>query len=423
MTERSTRVRYAALSWLAVAAGLAYLCRNAVGVVESSLRTDLGLTLKESGWCMSAFFWSYAVLQIPAGSLSARFGTRRTMAMFAVGWSLASVAIGMAPGFWTIVMAQLVMGASQAGIFPASINSIGHWMPLKERSFACGVLAAGMQLGAIAASCLTGALVEDVGWRWVFVIFALPGFFWTAAFLLRFYDRPEEDPKVTAEELAIIGSDRPRAAARHDEPAAESSFWDLAQQPAILWLCGQQICRAAGYMFFASWFPTFLQKTRGISVEQSGYLQALVLGGSLAGSLCGGMLTDWVWRRTGSLRMSRSLVGGGFLTLCAGLILSAWFVKSASLAVALLATGALVAGLAGPSALAATIDLGGQRVPQIFGLMNMTGNIAAAVCPVVVGKLFEFTENWDLVLLLFAGVYLLGAMCWAFIRPRGMGKV
>ncbi|HVJ67617.1 MAG TPA: MFS transporter [Caulifigura sp.] len=423
MTERPTLIRYAALSWLALAAGLAYLCRNAVGVVESTIRTDLGLSLDESGWCMSAFFWSYAVLQIPAGSLSAKWGTRLTMAAFAVAWSLASIAIGLAPGFWMIVIAQLVMGASQAGIFPASINSIGHWMPMSERSFSCGVLAAGMQLGAIAASCLTGALVADVGWRWVFAIFALPGFVWTIAFLLRFHDRPEQDPKVSAEELAIITGDRPIPAKVVEGNAPPDGFWMLALQPAVLWLCGQQICRAAGYMFFASWFPTFLQKTRGISVEHSGYMQALVLGGSLAGSLCGGMLTDWVWRKTGSLRLSRSLVGGGFLMTCAVLILSAWFVESANLAVTLLAAGALVAGLAGPSALAATIDLGGRQVPQVFGLMNMTGNIAAALCPILVGRLFALTGNWNLVLLLFAGIYLLGAMCWAFIKPGAVREV
>lgn len=417
MTERPTRLRFVALSWLAIAAGLAYLCRNAVSVAESTIRTDLGLSLEESGWCMSAFFWSYAILQIPTGSLSAHWGTRRTLAIFAIGWSIAAVAIGLAPGLWTIIIAQLVMGASQAGIFPASINSIGHWMPLSERSFGCGVLGAGMQVGAIAASCLTGALIQDVGWRWVFVIFAVPGFLWAAAFVLKFRDRPENDPRVDSQELALIQSNRKPSAAAPGTSAPEQSFYELARRPVVWWLCGQQICRAAGYMFFASWFPTFLQKTRGISVEQSGYLQALVLGGSLAGSLCGGMLTDWVWRSTGSLRLSRSLVGGSFLTGCALLILSAWLVQNASLAVALLAAGALVAGLAGPCALAATIDLGGQRVPQIFGLMNMTGNLAAALCPVLVGRLFEATENWNLVLLLFAGIYLLGAFCWVFIRP------
>ncbi|MEZ6075129.1 MAG: hypothetical protein R3C56_05495 [Pirellulaceae bacterium] len=94
------------------------------------------------------------------------------------------------------------------------------------------------------------------------------------------------------------------------------------------WLCGQQICRSAGYMFFASWFPTFLQETRGVSVAQSGFLQGLVLGGTLAGSLFSGRLVDWIWLRTGSLRLSRSGVGGTALASCGLLILAAWFVQA-----------------------------------------------------------------------------------------------
>jgi ACS family D-galactonate transporter-like MFS transporter len=83
-----------------------------------------------------------------------------------------------------------------------------------------------------------------------------------------------------------------------------------------------------------------------------------------------------------------------------------------------LALGAFFAALAGPCALAATIDIGGSRVPQVFGVMNMCGNLAAAACPVVVGMLFQWTSNWNLVLLLFAGVYLPGAICWAMVNPQ-----
>ena len=78
----------------------------------------------------------------------------------------------------------------------------------------------------------------------------------------------------------------------------------------------------------------------------------------------------------------------------------------------------LFAALAGPCAFAATIDIGGRRVPQVFGLMNMCGNLAAAACPVLVGWLFARTANWNLVLLLFAGVYLAGAIGWLFVNPR-----
>ena len=57
-------------------------------------------------------------------------------------------------------------------------------------------------------------------------------------------------------------------------------------------------------------------------------------------------------------------------------------------------------------------------MPQVFGLMNMVGNFAAAACPSVVGELFEVTEDWNLVLLLFAGVYFAGAICWVFVNPQ-----
>ncbi|MCA9012234.1 MAG: MFS transporter, partial [Planctomycetaceae bacterium] len=226
-----------------------------------------------------------------------------------------------------------------------------------------------------------------------------------------------------ADELALVRAGREsndRDQVDGKPVISDNDSFDLltvACSPAMLWLCGQQICRASGYMFFASWFPTFLQETRGVSVAKSGYLQGLVFAGTLAGCIFGGIMTDWIWRRTGGLSLSRSAVGAASLGACSFLILVAWFVKSPELAVALLTLGSFFAALAGPAAFAAVIDIGGPRVPQVFGLMNMIGNFAAAACPFVVGKLFELTTNWNLVLLLFAGVYFAGAVCWVFVNP------
>ncbi len=420
MAVAPTTIRYRTLTWLTLAAALAYLCRNAVGVAESTVREDLGFTLEQSGWFMGAFFWTYSLFQVPSGWLAERWGTRITLSLFAFAWSVATFGIGVAPGFGLLIVAQLVMGVAQAGIFPASCNSIGHWMPLGQRSLSCGILAAGMQGGAILASGLTGLLIAPLGWRWVFVGFAVPGILWTIGFYLRFRNDPSQDSRVNDSELALIQAARSPAI----DPAVANpiSEWrellSIARSPVMFWLCGQQICRGSGYMFFASWFPTFLQETRGVSVAESGYLQGLVLAGTLTGSIFGGTLVDWIWRRTGSLRLSRSGVGATFLAACALLIVAAWFVQSAVLAVALLSLGSFLAALAGPCAFAATIDIGGPRVPQVFGLMNMVGNLAAAACPILVGWLFQWTSNWNLVLLMFAGVYLVGAICWVFVNPQ-----
>lgn len=419
MNPRPTRARHGVVAWLALAAALAYLARNAVGVAESSIREDLGLSLEQSGWFMGAFFWTYALLQVPGGWLAHRRGTRFAMGAFALSWSLATLLLGIAPGLWLLLLAQLVMGAAQAGIFPASCYSISHWIPLARRSFACGLLAMGMQVGAILAGTFTGPLVEVYGWRLVFLLFALPGFVWAAGFLARFRDDPAAHPGVNAAELALINAERkPGETLAMERESREPTPWLAMLRSGPLWLlCGQQVCRASGYMFFASWFPTFLQATRGISVKDSGYLQALVFSGTLVGSLAGGWLADYVWKRTKSLRLSRSGVGATFLGACGLLILGAWFVKGLAPAVALLALGSFFAALAGPCTFSATIDLGGRHVPQVFGVVNMSGNLAAAATPVLVGLLFARTENWNAVLLLFAGIYLAGAACWALVDP------
>ena len=416
---RHTTVRYHALAWLTAAAALAYFCRNAIGVAESAIREELGLTLQQSGWFMGAFFWTYAILQVPSGWFSERFGTRIALSVFTLGGSAAMLGIGLAPGFWLLIVAQLAMGVAQAGLIPASCNSIGHWMPLSQRSLACGILAAGMQVGAIEASGLTGISIALLGWRWVFVAFALPGIVWTFGFFAWFRDHPTDVLPPESSELALIRAGR---GTNHSDLGTDTGelmeLLAIARNPTMWWLCGQQVCRSAGYMFFASWFPTFLQVTRGVSVELSGYLQGVVLAGALLGAIFGGLLTDWIWRRTGNLRVSRSGVGALSLGLCAIVILGAWFVESTEIAVALLAFGAFCAACAGPCAFAAAIDIGGPRVPQVSGLMNMFGNFAAAACPVLVGKLFQLTENWNLILLLFAGVYLAGAISWGLVNPQ-----
>jgi ACS family glucarate transporter-like MFS transporter/ACS family D-galactonate transporter-like MFS transporter len=97
------------------------------------------------------------------------------------------------------------------------------------------------------------------------------------------------------------------------------------------------------------------------------------------------------------------------------LILLAYFAKSPSLAIALLCLGAVFASIGGPCAFAAAIDVGGRQTTYVVAIMNTAGNVAAAVCPMVVGAFFTATPHWDLVLWGFASIYLIAAACWAFV--------
>src|SRR5688500_1681839 len=95
---RATRTRFVVLTWLCAGAALAYLSRNAIAVAESTVRSDLGLTKQQSGWLMSAFFFSYALCSIPAAQFGQRTGSRRALPLFATIWSIATAVTAVVSG-------------------------------------------------------------------------------------------------------------------------------------------------------------------------------------------------------------------------------------------------------------------------------------------------------------------------------------
>ena len=183
-------------------------------------------------------------------------------------------------------------------------------------------------------------------------------------------------------------------------------------------LCLQQVFRTSGYIFFANWLPTFLQATRDVSVSASGVMQGFVFAGATIGSHVGGTISDQVLRKTGNLRWSRSGIGGGCTLGCGLLVFTAYLVDNPTAMISLVTCGAFLAGAAAPITYVVTIDLGKEHVSTIFGLMNIYGNIGAAITPILVGNFFAGSTQWNQVLLFFGTVYFAGAISWMLIDPR-----
>jgi MFS family permease len=412
-------VRYRVLALLCLAATIAYIPRNCIGVAEGDIERDLRLSPEEMGWVMSAFFITYAVFQIPSGWLGHVWGARRTLALFAAAWSVASALVGLAMGMPLLLLTRLTMGGAQAGLFPGSTAAVARWFPARRWGLANGLLGSFMQIGAAVAVLLTGLLLEPLGWRWLFVLYAVPGLVWAAWFVVWFRDRPEDHPAVNAAELALLEPQSALAdkqASGHPEPTP----WEaLFSSPAMMCICGQQFFRAAGYMFYTSWFTTFLMKTRDVNVAEAGVLTSLPIWAYVVGSALGGAVSDWVLTRTGSRRLSRQGLSVASLLGCALLILVAYLIHDAWPAVLVITAGSLCSAFAGAPAYTITIDMGGRHVAPVFATMNMSGNVGAAVFPLLVPPLLAWTGSWDAVLFLFAGIYLAAALCWVPFDAEG----
>jgi sugar phosphate permease len=416
--ERPTRARYLVLAWLCAAAAIAYLCRNSIGVAESTIRGELGLTAHEMSYVMLLFFFSYGVAQLPTGWLGDWLGSRRMMPIFAVGWSAATAAMGLAAGLPMLIGTRLLNGVAQAGLFPCSTNTIARWSPASQRALASGMLASSMSIGAAIGSAITGDMILAIGWRLTFAAYSVLGVVWAAGFYLWFRDRPQDHPSVNDEELAVIeqGREKEIKTAAPREPTPWLAF---LTSPATWWICLQQFFRAAGQIFFASWFPTYLQESRGVTVAGSGVLNVLPLLALVGGCFVGGAASDFVLRATGSRWLARSGVAGASLLVCAAFVGIAYFIEDPVLAVVVISIGMFCSAVGGPCAYSITIDMGGRHVATLFGTMNMIGNLGAMAFIRLVPLFQEWTGSWNAVLLLFNGVCIAAAVCWLLLNPNG----
>ena len=413
-----SRVRFVVLAGLCLAAILAYITRNAVAIAESTIRADFELTKEQSGLMMSLFFWSYALCQIPSASVAHRLGMRRALPLFGLLWSFAS--LGMALGnFATILVMRLCMGVSQAGLVPVGLNILSSWFPRRNQGFASGWFGACMSVGGAIAAPLSAAFVIAYGWRVMFVLYAIPGVLWAIWFLRLLRDHPSEHPRVNEAELQLIHPGFRVEDATTANTRPRLPWGVLFSHPAMWWICAQQFCRAAGYIFFSSWFATYLQEGRGVTIVHSGWLTMLPLLADVAGSLLGGALSDAVLHRTGNQRLARQGLTIAAMLMCATLILAASFAGSALAAVLIISVGMFCAAIGNPCACATVMSMGGEHVAMVGGTMNMCGNLGAALFPLAVPFLLKVAGSWNAVLLGFGALYVAAAAFWWLLKTDG----
>ena len=152
-------VRYFVLFATFLSAVLLYLDRFCMNYAQRYVKEDLGLNDRHISWCMSAFFLSYALAQVPSGWLTDRFGPRRMLTLYILVWSFFTAAMGWAMGLTILLAVRLGAGLGQAGAYPTAAVVVGHWVPIQRRGVASSSIAFGGRVGGAIAPLLTAALV------------------------------------------------------------------------------------------------------------------------------------------------------------------------------------------------------------------------------------------------------------------------
>src|SRR5438552_1735319 len=176
------RLRWRIGGLIGVGVLINYFDRIALSVAAPQLQQDFALTPADIGLLFSAFFWSYALLQIPAGVLLDRFGVTRVGRWGAFLWSAASILTACATGYAGIFVARLLLGVAEAPSFPANSKATGYWFPRTERALSTSLFDAMAKFSNVIGVPLIALVVVKLGWRWGFGMAAGLSFAYFLAF-------------------------------------------------------------------------------------------------------------------------------------------------------------------------------------------------------------------------------------------------
>jgi nitrate/nitrite transporter NarK len=253
-----------------------------------------------------------------------------------------------------------------------------------------------------------------VHWRMLFVIFGSVGFIWAFAWYTWFRDEPKDHPAVNAAELQLIESGR---APESGHKFGFAQFRRLLSNRTVLALCGMYFTQTYGFVFYVTWFPTYLSSQRGFSSFALGILAGLPLTLSVLADLFGGITTDRLSRRFG-LRIGRGAVGGGSLAFAGVFLIAGTFVADPVLAAFLISFAAASSNFLLGASWGTCIDIGGSHSGVVSAAMNTAGQVGGVLSPLVLGVVVQHFANWNAPLYLTGALYLLGAICWLWVDPH-----
>jgi MFS family permease len=360
------------IAWLLFASGLInYLDRSIVAVALPLIAVDLHLGPAAKGVLLSAFFWSYALMQVPMGWIADRCDLRWMYAGFFAAWSLACGFTGFAGALGTLIVLRIVLGIGESIYVPGGMKIVSLLFEHKERGLASGIMNCGTRAGLAVGAPVIAWLVVRAGWKNAFFVIGFSSLVWLAPWLLTF---PARD----------------RLPAGIVKPKNGSAFGRFDRNLAAL--CAAHVCYSYYWYLLVTWLPDYLVESRHMPIQKAAgfavvpYLTYAIsepLGGWLAD-----MLIRFGWRES---RARKTVITAAFLTSL--LLLPAGLAANDYFSVLLLGGAALV-GLATGNILA-LLQLAAPEgeVGLWSGMQNFAGNLSGIVAPLATGLLIARTGS------------------------------
>ena len=372
-----------------------------VALAADDFKQYFHLTDIDRGNLNSAFFWTYAALQIPAGWLVDRYGVKWPFAIGFFGWSILSATTAWATSLWQLFAIRFALGVGESMITPAGMRWIRLNVAENQRGLFIGIFMAAAKAGPAVGTLIAGFLLGTAGWRSMFLIIGFGALVWLIPWCLFLRDDDRELEKAIV--LKAGGAE------------AQVPFWRLVRSPVIIGTVIGTFCYQYFVYYNMTWLPSYFKEERHLDLNKmTVFTFASFAGMAVVATLAGFAADKLIDRGYNAVRVRKAFVIAGFLTASTQLIGAYAESQSVSLFFAVFSLSGLGLMTANYWALTQTL-LPGAAVGRSVGLQNCAANLPGIVAPMLTGWLKQTTGGYTAPMLAICVFLVMGIAAYVFL--------
>lgn len=260
---------------------LAYLDRANYGFAAASgMADDLKITPALSSLLGALFFLGYFFFQVPGALYAQKRSVKKLIFASLILWGGLATLTGIVHDVYWLIAIRFLLGVVEAAVMPAMLIYLCHWFTRAERSRANTFLILGNPVTILWMSVVSGYLVQQFDWRWMFIIEGAPAILWAFIWWRLVDDRPEQAKWLDAREKAAL---RQALDAEQQGIKPVKNYAEAFRSPTVIILSLQYFCWSIGVYGFVLWLPSILKQAAALDIVTAGWLSAVpYLGAVLA---------------------------------------------------------------------------------------------------------------------------------------------
>lgn len=400
------RFRWFMVLLLLFGAIINYFDRTNISIANVVIADEFGLGEAKMGVLLSAFAWPYAIVSLLSGWAVDKKGPKKILTWAIAFWSLVTVISGFANGFIFMLLARILLGASESPYFVAGVKVTNRWFPKEKRGFPTSVFNMGPTIAQAIAPPILTAVMLFAGWRIMFISIGALGFIFVIFWIIFYKDpKPENDYEISAIE---------------EESKDENSSnltWSSLFKFRSTW---GMIIGAFGTNFtlwvFLTWLPGYLSKGRGLDLMTTGWASSIPFIAGIFGVPIGGLLADYLIKKGVAPIKARKFPIVGAAILSAISVIPVPYVSSTVLAIVFLSIGFFASSIPPSVMWTLSTDVAPKdKVGSLAGIQNFGGFLGGAAAPMVTGVVVQTTSSFQMVFLIGAILLIISAFSYGYI--------